>query len=364
MKITFLITNITNEGGTERVVVNLCNYLSAQSGFEVAVHSISSSGGTPFFSLVDNVKVVHYGMADYSKEPSKFKKWVKKWRNTLKIASRLKHIQTDILVGTSKHLNIYMVLLVRTATIKKVGCEHFSHSAPMSSLIRILRRRLYPSLDALVILNKADYDYYVQFVSRVVQIPNFTNLAQAPMASLDQQVALAVGRHSREKGFDRLLEVWAKVMEKQPGWKLKIIGAGPDLAVHQRLCQELDISDSVVFADPTKEILAEYQKASLFLLTSRTEAFPMALLEAMTCGLACVSFDCPAGPREIIKDKEDGYLIEDGHILEMAETVSALISDELKRKHLGANAYKNARRFSLESIGKQWIDLFAKELKG
>jgi amylovoran biosynthesis glycosyltransferase AmsD len=356
MKIAFFVTNITNSGGTERVSVNLCNYFATRENLSVEIHSLATHDGAPFFPLHPGVSVVHHGLKDYATESNRMKKWMSKLRNTWSIQSSLKNVTADILVGTGKHINIYMVLFAERRRHKLIGCEHFSHDIPMGSLIRMCRRWLYPRLDTLVVLNKPDFDYYSGFVGRVERIPNFVSFIAEKPASLSGKTVLSIARHSFEKGIDILLEVWKLVADRHEDWTLKIIGDGPLLGKHMELCEGLGLSGVVKFERVTSRIEAEYLAASFSIISSRSDAFPMVLLEAMACGVPTISFDC-AGPTDIISNGKDGMLISSGDKVKMAAAVETLINDVHKRQELGRNAYRNVQRFSVVSIGEQWMQL-------
>jgi Glycosyltransferase len=117
---------------------------------------------------------------------------------------------------------------------------------------------------------------------------------------------------------------------------------------------------SCILNGPDFNIKERYTESSIFVLSSRFEGFGMVIVEAMTCGVPAVSFTCPCGPRDIIKDKEDGLLVENGNIEELAEKIVYLIENEEIRKTMGKKASKNVKRFRMESLGKQWNNVFDK----
>ena len=124
------------------------------------------------------------------------------------------------------------------------------------------------------------------------------------------------------------------------------------------------IEQQVLFMPPTIDMEHEYMTSSLCVLTSRYEGFPVVLQEAMGCGLPCISFNCPSGPRYIIKDGEDGYLVEDGNIEAFASKVCLLIENEPLRRRLGQKAKQHMAFYSKEQIMEQWRELFERLTKG
>ena len=114
---------------------------------------------------------------------------------------------------------------------------------------------------------------------------------------------------------------------------------------------------------PVEDVVKAYQESSIFVLSSRFEGFGMVLIEAMACGLPVVSFDCPAGPDEIITDGVDGLLVPSGDVHALAEKLMVLMSDENLRRRLGQQARQTAQRYEMTTIANQWIALFEKVIK-
>ncbi|SIO49068.1 glycosyltransferase family 4 protein [Chitinophaga niabensis] len=356
MKIAFLTTDITKSAGTERVVVNLSNFF-VEAGYHVQIHSLSSRESSSFYPLNERIEIFHHGMEDYATEASRFKIIRKKIFNTARIPSILSSIKADVLIGTGKHINIYMAFFMGKKTTR-IGCEHFPHNAPMSSLTHKLRKVAYKKLEHLVVLTEDDRSYYSSFIKNVHCIPNSLSFYPDLHASLDNKVVLSVGRHTAQKGFDMLIESWALVIKDHPDWQLKIIGDGPLLSEHQALAAQKGLANTISFQEPTRQIIDEYTKAGLYTMSSRFEAFPMVLLEAMACGLPCISFDCDTGPRDIISNNEDGFIIPPGNITLLAEGIKKMISDVPLRKKMGDLARKNIKRYDINIVGEKWISLF------
>lgn len=169
---------------------------------------------------------------------------------------------------------------------------------------------------------------------------------------------IAVGRYVYQKGFDLLLRAWAQVEKNCPDWELAIYGEG-DRTPYQRLIEELGIdSTRCHLCERSYDIEKEYCRSSIFVFSSRFEGFGMVLVEAMACGLPVVSYDCPCGPKDIVKDGEDGLLVENGNTSALAQGLIALIKDDGKRKAMSEAALRNVQRFQIEHIAQQWKFLF------
>jgi glycosyltransferase involved in cell wall biosynthesis len=186
-------------------------------------------------------------------------------------------------------------------------------------------------------------------------IPNPVPLG-GTCAHLEREaIVLAVGRHYDVKGLDRAIRAFSAV--DAPEWQLHIAGSeGPATQDLVKLVGELNLRDRVVFLGPVKDMRRVYCRSSIFVLPSRSEGFPNALIEAMAHGLACVSFDINAGPSEIIQNGHNGVLVEDDDIPALAAAIQTLINNETDRRHLGRRALEIRERLALPRIGDEFID--------
>ena len=170
---------------------------------------------------------------------------------------------------------------------------------------------------------------------------------------------VAAGRVGPQKGFDRLLPVWAKVVADHPDWELRIWGDGKDTRKLRRQADELGIADSARLMGFTRKLHDEFADSSVYVMSSRKEGFPMVLLEAMGVGLPVVSFDCPTGPRDIIREGVDGHVVPDGDGDALAAALGHLMDDEAARKAYGAAAVEGAERYDIATIAGRWEALLA-----
>jgi glycosyltransferase involved in cell wall biosynthesis len=155
-----------------------------------------------------------------------------------------------------------------------------------------------------------------------------------------------------------MLKVWQKVIQKNPEWMLDIYVKPNDNREIQTLVNSLNIRGNVMFHEPVKNINDKYIESSILVMTSRTEGFGMVLIEAMACGLPVLAYDCPVGPRSIITNNENGFLIEDGNIDLFIEKLNLLIENENLRIEMGNKAKENSNRYNLDTIMLQWKNLF------
>ena len=177
-------------------------------------------------------------------------------------------------------------------------------------------------------------------------------------ALLEKKQVIMVGRYNDAKGYDYLIPAWEIVHHRHPDWILQVYGSGELYDDVVNWIKEHKIEDSIVLNEPIDDIKSKYLESSICVLSSIYEGFSLVILESMACGVPVVSFDCPYGPRNIIKDGEDGLLIDFLNIDALAEGICYLIEDNEKRKIMGINARKNALRFSKETVMRQWEGLF------
>ncbi|HOD72224.1 MAG TPA: glycosyltransferase family 4 protein [Deltaproteobacteria bacterium] len=224
-----------------------------------------------------------------------------------------------------------------------------------------VRRMLYPFSQALVVQTDpvAAWAYRVISLSRVRVIPNFVREmhVQGIMPEEREPVILAVGRLDKQKGHDLLIRAFARADAKQKGWRLVILGEGPERSNLWRLTEDLGIHDAVSMPGVVKEPAEWMYKADLFVLPSRYEGFPNALLEAMACGCAVIAADCPSGPAEIIRHGVNGLLVPRENITALSTAMDRLMQDEELRVNLGKQAIEISSRFSQAKIMAQWDDL-------
>jgi GalNAc-alpha-(1->4)-GalNAc-alpha-(1->3)-diNAcBac-PP-undecaprenol alpha-1,4-N-acetyl-D-galactosaminyltransferase len=225
----------------------------------------------------------------------------------------------------------------------------------------ILRKLVYRFSNALVVQTNYDKKKYNR-LSNIFVIDNPLNLEEMiPNNDREENNIIAVGRLDRVKGFDRLIRAFARLENKD--WKLTIVGEGSERNILEKLIYDLKLEDYISMPGRTKAIEKWYQKSSIFVLSSRIEGFGNVLCEAMAYGCACVSFDCIAGPNEIITDKIDGYLVKDGDINALSEKMDFLINNPEDRRRIGREAMKIRDRLNIDSIMSKWDKIIEKILK-
>ncbi|MEO3804622.1 glycosyltransferase family 4 protein [Nonomuraea sp. B1E8] len=374
-QVRILLLHANGMGGTIRTVFNLASYLAKEHDVEIV--SILKEAEHPFFPIDPRVKFRYLDdrlkpganplRAMLSKLPSKlipkgetahhrFSLWT-----DLQLTRYLRSLDTGVLMGTRPGLNLVMAQLARPGVIT-IGQEHVAlrtQAEPIQELIKWRYRRL----DALVTLTKADLRDYRELLPKqphkLVRIPNAVPPMTGEPAKLDAKVAVAVGRMTRIKGFHRLITAWQTVSAAHPDWKLRIYGAGPQEESLAQQVVELGLQETVELPGPTSDVGAALEKASIYVLSSRHEGFPMTILEAMAKGLSIVSFNSPHGPKEMITHEVDGLLVKPRTNANLASSIIRVIEDEGLRRDLAARALETARGYDPDVIGQKWDKLLA-----
>jgi glycosyltransferase involved in cell wall biosynthesis len=217
-------------------------------------------------------------------------------------------------------------------------------------------------LDALVLLTQADADSW-QGVTKTVVIPNPTPFYPAASSSCESHKAICVGRLNEQKGYEYLIDAWAIVSQRHPDWVLNAFGSGEIKEQLLDRIKERGVQETLFIHDPVDNIIEKYLESSLYIMSSRFEGFPMVLLEAMSCGLPCVSFDCPNGAKDLIRDGRNGFLVEYLNTNQLAERICELMEKNSLRRQFGANAKEDVKHYLPDSIMEHWVDLFNSSLR-
>ncbi|WP_333698492.1 glycosyltransferase family 4 protein [Bacteroides congonensis] len=376
MKIVYCIAGTYNSGGMERVLANKANYL-VQRGYEVFVITTDQRGQQSFFSLDERIQCCDLAI-NYEENNGKslFNKVIryplKQWKHRERLTACLEQIKPDITI--SMFCNDASFLWKIKDGSRKVLEIHFSRYKRLQygrkGIWKIIDRwrsrtdeKTVKKYNRFVVLTHEDKSYWGN-LPNITVIPNALTFSTEQPALLDTKKVIAVGRYSYQKGFDYLIAAWAIVHRFQPEWTLDIVGDGEWLNCLQCQIDAFDLNHCICLKSSTSHIEEEYRQASLLVMTSRYEGLPMVLLEAQAFGLPVVSFACKCGPKDVITDGENGFLVSEGNLPMLADRVLRLMEDGELRKRMGMNAYINSKSFSEEPIMKHWIELFGELMSG
>lgn len=364
MQIFCFYYSLTNGAGTEKVIVNLLNYLVKEDTYNkvsfLSVHSYES----PFFQIDERVVIEQLNVKEPSNSPSIFQKIcyflniISKMRRWVKP----KMNQKIVLVCGHPFLAICTFIATRiffSRNINIVACEHFAFS--VSSVLSKRIKRFFYRYMTIVTLTDSDRKELESFSKYVVCIPNSIKNIPVKNADINSRILLSIGRLHVQKGYDYLLQSIGTIKEKLNGWKLWIIGEdkGEKLKL-EKLMIEYKIEHIVELKPPIKDVENVYQSSSIFLMSSRFEGFPMVLLEACSFGLPVVSFDCPTGPRDIITNDFNGFLIKCYDTEAFAEKLLTLVQNREMRIQMGEGSRNKASKFLENEVMVKWHDLFKK----
>lgn len=374
MKIAYLYTELTISGGTDRVLTDKANYL-VEHGFDVTIVTESQMGRPYVFKLSPKVKLVDMGI-DFNKQYEHsffyrgfiYQKCIRQYKR--KLTKLLYEIKPDIVI-TLMGRSLDFITSIHDGSIK-IGEAHTTKTHLRSyhlleergGIYKILAKRLRKNqianaskLSALVLLTPQDAKDW-EGVTKTYVIANAIHKMPTESGTLTNKQAIMVGRYNDAKGYDYLTEAWDIVHKKHPDWKLNIYGSGELHDQVEKGIRKKHLENSMIMHEPTNKIIQKYLESSICVLSSIYEGFSLVILEAMSCGVPCVSFDSPFGPRNIIKNGEDGILVEYLNSQALANNICKLIEDENLRKKLGSKAKENIKRFSQDEIMGRWIELF------
>lgn len=377
MKIIYLINSLKNPGGMERVLVNKANYFSKNFGYDIYIITTDQNNQKSYYELDERIKKIDLNInyfEDFSKSMIKrvLPFIVKQKLHKSKMESILKEIKPDFVVSTGCE-DTYFLPKIKDGSLK-IREFHFGKNYRKEFVKAFNRGLIYKfkayfdtfreeyickKYDKIILLTQEDRQFWEE-VKDIEVIYNSISEIPNKKSDCKNNRIISVGRLDGQKGYNRLIEVWKKVKEKDSEWILEIYGEGIDREKLQKQINENELTDSFLLKGSTREIIEKYQESSIYVMTSQYEGFGMVLIEAMSCGLPVVSFDCLSGPRDIITHGIDGYLIKNGDIEEFSKKLLELMSDEEKRKKFGMNASKNVSRFSENIIMRQWKELFEK----
>lgn len=377
MKIIYCIASVYNPGGMERVLLNKVRWLSERDGYEVAVVTTDQQGRPPFYAFPEKVRMTDLGInysTDNGRAPiAKILSYFRKRRRHRKALTELLHREkADIVVSLYPSESSFIPSIHDGS--KKVlelhYCKFFRLQYGRSGLLGLADRfrtrqdeRIVRRFDRFVVLTREDAGYWGTLPNLQV-IPNAA--LQLPDVRHDDtsRRVIAVGRLDYQKGFDRLLQAWALLPEDQRAdWRLDIFGQGDWEPMLRQMTEDLGIAGSTRINRPTTRIFQEYAASAFLAMSSHYEGFPMVLIEAMACGAPGVCFDFKCGPKDIIRNGENGLIVPEGDVPALARAMERLMRDDALRAQMSARAREVTDIYSEENVMKQWEKCFQDLLK-
>ncbi|MEO7923155.1 MAG: glycosyltransferase family 4 protein [Chitinophagaceae bacterium] len=338
----------------ERAVMNTAN-LFLKKGHPVTLVILDKTSES-FYPILPGIQVVCQPLSfGITPEGNIITRKIKLLSDVLQLRKILKKTSPACIISSEYPFTVAAILAGGKKFGRVISWEHHHFGwLEKNRFWNFLCNQAYPKLDAIVCLNKKEETYYKQLGPTYI-IPNFVENTEGTVSSSHNKNILTVGWLIPRKGTDLLLQAAGTVLSKYPDWTWKLIGEGELKEKVVQFIRENKLEGRLLLQSPVSSIISEeYLHASLFVLASRYEAFPMVLLEAMSSGVPCVSFDCSSGPSDIIKHDIDGILVEKENSEKLAEAISSLIEDYTKRKKMGESAFKNMQQFSSQAIYLLW----------
>ena len=374
IKLVYLTPALYMAGGVERVLTLKANYFAEHYDYDITIILTEGKDKPFFYPLSPKIKVINLDINFEELWTCSFIKkifvYLKKQRLYRKLVeAELMRIRPDITISLlRREINFLMDIQdgskkIGELHVNRANYRNFSESDCnifkamfakiwMHNLVSHLKK-----LNQLVVLTEADKRSWHE-LNNVIVIPDPLSFVPSNHSQQKEKRVLAVARYSHEKGIDLLLRTWRVTAKENPDWRLDVYGDG-DRTAYETLIDELGINRTkCALHGRTSDVEAEYVNSSIFVCSSRFEGFGLVMIEAMACGLPVVSFDCPWGPRSIITNGEDGLLVENGNIAEMAERLSCLMSDEQLRISMSQAGISNSKHFNIERIAECWKSLF------
>jgi len=373
-KIVYCTPALYSAGGTERVVSVKANYFAEVLGYDVTIIVTEGNNANSFFPLSEKIHVINLGL-DFEElwNVSFVKKiflYIRKQRKyKVLLTKELLRIRPDITISTLRR-EINFINSVGDGS-NKIGELHLSRTYYRGidsrfstfceiSFFKWWKDRVISSLrklDRLVVLTADAVSEWPE-LSNITMIPDPLPVRVNGCSPLSSKRIITIGRYSYEKGYDLLLKVWSLVEKKCADWQLDVYAMGDptpyvkmidDLSIDKKRCH---LNSSVVDVDEV------YMRSSILVQPSRTEGFGLVIVEAMAYGLPVISFDCENGPRSIISDGEDGFLIPPFNIDLFASRLVQLMNNDDLRKTMGEKGHRKSQRYDIDVVGKQWKQLF------
>src|SRR6266545_50958 len=351
-----LVISSLGSGGAERVLTILANSW-VNRGAQVTLITLDAS--VPFYPLDPRVSLRPLGVTGVS--TNLFIATRNNLRRVGSLRRAIRESHPDAVVSFVDVTNVLTVLATRGLGVPVLLSERSDPAfSPVGKTFRFLRRHTYPRAEALVVQSKEARSFFSPAIqARANVIPNPVVPAgrirrEESAPSVSGRTVVSLGRLSKEKGFDLLIDGFARIASSRPEWSLEIWGEGPERPFLQKMVAERRLTERIQLPGETRSPQEALLRADLFVLSSRFEGFPNALCEAMACGLPVLAADCPSGPRQIVRSEVDGILIPPEDPAALAEGMRRLMEDAELRRRLARRAPEVVERFSLDRVLGLW----------
>lgn len=368
MKLIYCHADVYNPGGMERVLLNKLRWWVQRGGYELMLVTTDQQGRPPFYEFPPEVRMVDLGInykEDNGRNPiAKTLSYLRKRKkHRAALTELLMREKADVVIslypsessfipdikdGSVKMLELHFNKQFRLQYNRK-GLLGLADRIRTKQDEKIVRR-----FDNFIVLTRQDAEMWGNLPNLSV-MPNAVVVPPHVEHTPGNHRVIAVGRLDYQKGFDRLLDTWARIPKPLLAtWRLDIFGQGEWEEKLKEQIVRLGIGDSAAVNPPTNRIFDEYAASDFLVMTSHYEGFPMVMIEAMGCGLPVVCFDFLCGPRDIIAEGINGLIVPDGNLRALAGAMLDLMLHPAELEHMSANAKKISETYSQDSIMKRW----------
>lgn len=356
--ILFYFNSLQPSGGIERVIVTLANKMCNQYEITILVKDPPVS----FYILDERVKLISLrNQLDFNMN-SKISRFFTAIASVYKnVKSLKKYLSTNSFnyFYLAHPLNVLEFHLARGIfNIDTIVTEHGSPDA-YNLIYKRIQKWLYPKAKVHVVPTTADTNYYKSLGFPAKYLPHFKSALNYERASLNQNIALSIGRFTDVKQQIILLRIWNSLvnLKQIKSWRLFLVGSGELKAQFEEYINVNNLQDFIFLLPPQQDVAFYYKQASFFLLTSKTEGFGMVLLEAISFGLPCISFDCPSGPRDIIKNNENGILIANNDTDALEKAIVKLIKNPTLRNEMSQKSIEISSNWGDKILLENWYNI-------
>jgi len=371
MKIAFLIDQTYIHGGIERVLSIKANYFSSKNNNEVYIITTEQKNNIHCYEFNNNITFIDIEV-NYNRSQSYFhpKNLIKLPGHISRLKKTINTIQPDIIIVCSHSTDTYFAPFIckKIPKIKEFHYSKFIEIEKRKNPKNIIQKYFLKysdyvegKYDQLVVLNNDESSYYSK--NNVTIIPNPLTFFPEKTSELTSKIIISAGRIAEVKGFESLIDIWSLVIQKKPDWQLHVYGNGDKNYIKSLKNKVLEkkIETNFIFQGSTNNVKNKMLNSSIYAMTSHNECFPLVLLEAQSCGLPIIAFDCPHGPKNIITSKS-GFLIPNRDITNFANKIIDLINNNSLQKSMGNSARENSYNYTVDKVMLEWEKLFSKLL--
>lgn len=346
--------NQMTSGGAERVVSILANQM-VELNYSISL--VITFQSTIDYYLDDRIEVITFNI---SKNMGQIKRNIEEVK---KLRDLFKERRPDLVISFIRNVNT--ILAAKTVNIPVIVSERNNPIFdPNSKVWRIARHISYPFADGIVFQTTGAKNYFNKFIQKksiIINNPLSDNI-EIKHNKYSSKKIISVGRLTSQKDQEMLIKAFNIFKKNNKGYKLIIYGEGPLRENLQKQIDNLNLSNDIEMPGSTKNIYKKMEEADLFILSSKYEGYPNALIEAMATGLPVISTRCKFGPEDIIINNINGILVDVGDYIDLSEQMERIIKNDNFKYSLGKNAIKIREKLNVNKIVNEWIDFINKNL--